>query len=129
MNTTITPQTPPNGSNRKGSLLGEVKRRTRKRYTAEDKIRIVMESFKRELSTADLCRREKISPAIYYSWCKAFMEGGKARLMGDSKRQATDDEVKDLHGKLEQYKSLLAEKSLECDLFKKSVVGLDGSGT
>jgi transposase len=113
----------------RGSLLTEVKRRTRRNYGAEEKIRIVLESFKREVSTADLCRREVISPAVFYGWTKAFMEGGKARLMGDSKRDASDGEVKGLRKQIEQYQKLLAEVSLENNLLKKSLVGLEGSGT
>ena len=113
----------------RGSLFTEVKRRTRRNYGAEDKIRIVLESFKREVSTADLCRRETISPAIFYGWTKAFMDGGKARLMGDSRRNATDGEVKGLRKEIEQYQRLLAETSLENNLLKKSLVGLEGSGT
>lgn len=113
----------------RGSLLAEVKRRTRRNYGAEEKIRIVLESFKREVSTADLCRRETISPAVFYGWAKAFMEGGKARLMGDSKRDASDGEVKGLRKQIEQYQKLLAEVSLENNLLKKSLVGLEGTGT
>ena len=113
----------------RGSLLSEVKRRTRRNYGAEEKIRIVLESFKREVSTADLCRREVISPAVFYGWAKTFMEGGKARLMGDSRRDATDGEVKGLRKQIEQYQKLLAEVSLENNLLKKSLVGLEGSGT
>jgi transposase len=123
MQATLSAETAP-----KGSLFNEVKRRTRKRYGAEDKIRVVLESFKREVSTAELCRRETISPAIFYGWTKSFMEGGKARLMGDSKRNATDDEVLGLRKKIEQYQRLLAEASLENNLLKKSLVGLDGTG-
>lgn len=111
------------------SIFNEVKRRTKRRYGAEDKIRIVLESFKREVSTADLCRREGIAPGIFYSWTKTFMEGGKGRLMGDSQRNATDGEVKELRRKMEQYQQLLAESSLENNLLKKSLVGLEGTGT
>jgi transposase len=111
------------------SIFNEVKRRTKRRYGAEDKIRVVLESFKREVSTADLCRREGIAPGVFYNWTKTFMEGGKARLMGDSQRNATDGEVKELRRKMAQYQQLLAESSLENNLLKKSLVGLEGSGT
>jgi transposase len=70
-------------------LIREVKYKTRKRVSSEDKIRIVLEGFRGELSTSDLCRRESISTAIYYSWLKNFMEAGKARLKGDGLRDAT----------------------------------------
>ena len=75
-------------------LIREVKYKTRKRVSSEDKIRIVLEGFRGELSTSDLCRRESISTAIYYSWLKNFMEAGKARLKGDGLRDATTSEVK-----------------------------------
>ena len=77
-------------------LIREVKYKTRKRVSTEDKIRIVMEGFRKELPTSDLCRRESISTAIYYSWLKNFMEAGKARLKGDGLRDATTSEVKHL---------------------------------
>ncbi len=75
-------------------LINQIKRANRKRLSAEDKIRIVLEGFRKELSVADLCRRESIHVSLYYSWLKDFMEAGKARLKGDTTRSANEQEVK-----------------------------------
>ena len=83
-----------------------VRRRTQRKFSAEDKIRIVIESFKREISVAELCRREGVSTAVFYNWLKAFMEGGKGQLKGDSRRNATKDEVGKLKRENEQLKSV-----------------------
>jgi transposase len=77
-------------------LIREVRAKTRRRFTAEDKIRIVLEGFRKEIPVSDLCRREGISSALYYPWLKDFMEAGKARLKRDSLRDATGSEVKGL---------------------------------
>jgi transposase len=103
-------------------LIREVKQRTRKRFSSEDKIRIVLEGFRKELPTSDLCRRENISTAIYYSWLKDFMEAGKSRLKGDSLRNATKGEVKHLREENSRLKELLGEQALENQLLKKSLV-------
>lgn len=79
-------------------LIREVKYKTRKRVSSEDKIRIVLEGFRKELPTSDLCRRENISSAIYYSWLKDFMEAGKVRLKGDGLRDE-NSRLKELLGK------------------------------
>ena len=100
-------------------LIREVKYKTRKRVSSEDKIRIVLEGFRKELPTSDLCRRESISTAIYYSWLKDFMEAGKARLKGDSLRDATKGEVKHLREQNSRLKELLGESALENQLLKK----------
>jgi transposase len=76
------------------ALIRKTKRATRRRFPTEDKIRIVMEGVRREISIAELCRREGIHPTIYYKWLKDFMEAGKARMRGDTLREATSDEVK-----------------------------------
>ena len=110
------------------AFMGKVRRYTRRKYSAEDKIRIVLEGMKREISVMDLCRKEGISPAIYYNWVKDFMEGGKARLMGDSRRQATDGEVKNLRRENEKLKVLLAEQVLETSAFKKSLHASEDTG-
>jgi transposase len=102
-------------------LIREVKYKTRKRVSSEDKIRIVLEGFRKELPTSDLCRRESISTAIYYSWLKDFMEAGKARLKGDSLRDATKSEVKHLREQNSRLKELLGEQALENQLLKKSL--------
>jgi len=103
-------------------LIREVKYKTRKRVSSEDKIRIVLEGFRKEFPTSDLCRRENISTALYYSWLKDFMEAGKARLQGDSLRDATKSEVKHLREENSRLKELLGEQALENQLLKKSLV-------
>jgi transposase len=102
-------------------LIREVKYKTRKRVSSEDKIRIVLEGFRKEIPTSDLCRRESISTAIYYSWLKDFMEAGKARLKGDSLRDATKSEVKHLREQNSRLKELLGEAALDNQLLKKSL--------
>ena len=102
-------------------LIREVKYKTRKRVLAEDKIRIVLEGFRKEIPTSDLCRTENISTTIYYSWLKDFMEAGKARLKGDSLRDATKGEVKHLRNENSRLKELLGEAALENQLLKKSL--------
>ncbi len=112
-----------------GQFIGKVKRATRRQFGAEDKIRIVLEGMKREVSTAELCRKAGISPAIYYYWVKDFMEAGKARLMGDSKRQANETEVEVLKQENERIKVMLGEQMLEMSMLKKSVIGLGRYGS
>ena len=102
-------------------LIREVRYKTRKRISSEDKIRIVLEGFRKEFPTSDLCRRENISTALYYSWLKDFMEAGKARLQGDSLRDATKGEVKRLREENSRLKELLGDKALENQLLKKSL--------
>lgn len=102
-------------------LIREVKYKTRKRFPAEEKVRIVLEGFRKELPTSDLCRRENISTAIYYSWLKDFMEAGKMRLKGDSLRDATKSEVKHLREENADLKELVGEQALNIQLLKKSL--------
>ena len=104
-------------------LIREVRTRTRRRFSAEEKIRIVLEGFRKELPVSDLCRKENISSAIYYSWLKDFMEAGKARLKGDTVRNATKSEVRELHEENDRLKVALAERVLEAELLKKSLKG------
>ncbi|NLI97833.1 transposase [bacterium] len=77
-------------------LIQKVKQETRRKFSAEDKIRIVLEGFRKEISVAELCRRERINPTVYYNWLKQFMEGGKCQLRGDTLRSATREEVSSL---------------------------------
>lgn len=112
-----------------GQLMAKVKRSTRRRYGAEDKIRVVLEGMKREVAVSEVCRREGFHPTIYYSWLKSFMEGGKARLRGDDRRQATEPEVEGLRRENERLKLLVAEQMLEIRLLKKSLTGLEETGT
>ncbi len=102
-------------------LIREVRAQTRRRFSAEDKIRIVLEGFRKEIPVSDLCRREGISSALYYSWLKDFMEAGKARLKGDTLRDATQGEVKELRRENARLKELVGEQALEIQLLKKSL--------
>ena len=113
------------GSQSPESAVREVKRKTRRKYTAEEKIRIVLEGLKGEVSMSELCRREGIVPNMYYRWSKAFLEGGKKRLQGDTTREAGSDEVKELRGENDQLKLLVAELSLRNRVMKKSFSGLE----
>jgi transposase len=103
-------------------LIRDVRRRTRKRITAEDKIRIVLEGFRKEIQITDLCRRESISTCVYYSWLKDFMEAGKSRLKGDTLRSATANEVKTLREENARLKELVAEMALQLQVLKKSLL-------
>lgn len=103
-------------------LIRQIKHATRRKIAVEDKIRIILEGFRKELPVSDLCRRERISTAIYYSWSKDFMEAGKAQLRGDTLRGATQDEVLRLKQENGQLKALLGEQALELSLFKKSLL-------
>jgi transposase len=101
-------------------LIRRAKHASRRRFPAEEIIRIVMEGIRAEVSIANLCRREGIHPTIYYKWLKDFMEAGKGRLRGDAKREANSDEVKQLRGENERLKLLVADLSLENLTLKKS---------
>ena len=104
-------------------LIRKIKKETRRKFAAEDKIRIVLEGFRKEIPVSDLCRRERIHAAIYYKWLKDFMEAGKSRLKKDSLRDAGKDEVKALRTENEKLKALIGDQALECYLLKKSVTG------
>jgi transposase len=101
----------------------DIKRSTRRHFSAEDKIRIVIAGLRGEDSIAELCRKEGIQQNLYYRWSKDFLEAGKKRLAGDTVREATSDEVKILRAQTRQLKEALAEATLENRLLKKSVVG------
>jgi|TARA_B100002003_G_scaffold232993_1_gene245418 transposase len=105
----------------------DIRRRTRRHYSAEDKIRIVLEGLRGEDSIAELCRKEGINSNVYYRWSKEFLEAGKKRLAGDTVREATTDEVKVLRSEASALKEALAESVLENRLLKKSMLG-DGEG-
>ena len=112
---------PSNGSAEK--TVRAIRRATRRRYAAEEKIRIVLQGLRGKESIAELCRREQINQNLYYRWSKEFLEAGKKRLAGDTKREATSDEVKELRAQSVQLKELLAEMMLENRLLNKSVLG------
>lgn len=102
------------------ALIRKTKRATRRRFPVEEKVRIVMEGVRGELPVAELCRREGIPPTIYYKWLKDFLEAGKARMRGDSLREATSEEVKALRQENERLKQLVADLSVANMLLKKS---------
>ena len=104
-------------------LVRDIRRATRRQYSAEEKIRIVLEGLRGEDSIAELCRREGIVQNLYYRWSKEFLEAGKKRLAGDTARAATSDEVKDLRREASALKEVVAELMLENRLLKKSVIG------
>lgn len=101
----------------------DIRRRTRRHYSAEDKIRVVLEGLRGEDSIAELCRREGINSNVYYRWSKEFLEAGKKRLAGDTVREASSDEVKTLRSEASALKEALAESVLENRLLKKSMLG------
>ena len=105
--------------------MRNIRRQTRKKYSAEEKIRIVLEGLRGDESIAELCRREGLSQSMYYKWSKEFMEAGKQRLAGNTKRQADSTEVKDLRMQNNQLKELVAELALKNKVLKKSLLGWD----
>ena len=107
------------------SIVREIKRRTRRKFTAEEKIRIVLEGLRGEESITDLCRKERIHPTVYYKWSKSFLEAGKRQLNGDTVREASSNEVKELRDENEALKMLVAEQSLKSRVLKKTLQGLE----
>ena len=107
-------------------IVKNIRRATRKRYTAEEKIRIVLDGLRGEFSIAELCRREGIAESLYYSWSKEFLEAGKRRLAGDTARAATSSEVTNLRQEARQLKEVVAEQALELRLLKKSMIADGG---
>ena len=97
----------------------DIRRATRKKYSAEEKIRIVLAGLRGDYSISELCRREGIAESLYYSWSKEFLEAGKRRLAGDTERQANSGEVKGLRHEMGDLKELVAELTLENRLLKK----------
>ena len=104
------------------SFVRRVRAATRRKYTPEEKIRIVLEGFRREVTVNDLCRREGIKPHSYYAWTKEFMEAGKERLTRDSVRDATGQEIQALKRENDELKQLVAELSLEAYRLKKTAI-------
>ena len=107
-------------------IVKGIRRATRKQYSAEEKIRIVLDGLRGEASIAELCRREGIAESLYYSWSKEFLEAGKRRLAGDTARAATSEEVKGLRREAQELKEVVAEQALELRLLKKSMIGDGG---
>jgi transposase len=103
-------------------VVKDIRRKTRKHHSAEEKNRIVLEGLRGEESIAELCRREGIAASLYYSWSKEFLEAGKRRLAGDTARQASSPEVKDLRAESAALKEAVADLTLENRLLKKSMI-------
>jgi len=109
-------------------VLKDIRRATRRHFSAEDKIRIVLDGLRGEDSIAELCRREGIAQSLYYVWSKEFLEAGKRRLAGDTARAASSDEVKDLRRESTALKEVVAEQALELRVLKKSMIADGGDG-
>ena len=107
-------------------VIKDIRRVTRRRFSAEEKIRIVLEGLRGEESIAALCRREGIAESLYYNWSKEFLEAGKRRLAGDTARAATGDEVRQLRREARDLKEVVAEQALELRLLKKSMIADGG---
>ncbi len=107
-------------------VVRDIRRATRRHFSAEDKIRIVLEGLRGEDSIAELCRREGIATSMYYGWSKEFLEAGKKRLSGDTAREATSDEVRTLRREAGALKEVVADLTLENRLLKKSMTGDGG---
>ncbi len=103
-------------------VIKDIRRATRKQYSAEEKIRIVLDGLRGEETIAELCRRDGIAQSIYYKWSKEFLEAGKRRLAGDTARSASTSEVKDLRREARELKEVVAEQTLELRLLKKSMI-------
>ncbi len=107
-------------------VIKDIRRKTRRSFSSEEKIRIVLDGLRGEDSIAELCRREGIAQSLYYTWSKEFLEAGKKRLAGDTARAATSDEVKLLRRESHDLKEVVAEQALELRLLKKSMFGDGG---
>jgi len=107
-------------------VVKDIRRQTRRLFSAEDKIRIVLEGLRGEDSIAELCRKEGIAQSLYYTWSKEFMEAGKRRLAGDTARAATTGEVQDLRREARSLKECVADLTLENRLLKKSMIADGG---
>lgn len=112
-------------TSRPEKVVEEIRRKSRRRLSAEEKIRIVLEGLRGEESIATLCRKEGLAPNLYYRWSKEFLEAGKTRLVGDTTREATSTEVVDLRQENARLKQLVAETVLENRLLKKSLTAAD----
>jgi transposase len=109
-------------------VVKAIRRVTRRQFSAEEKIRIVLTGLRGEDSIAELCRREGIVENLYYRWSKEFLEAGKKRLAGDTARAATSEEVKALRQEASALKEVVAELTLENRLLKKSAIGVGEDG-
>ena len=105
------------------ATVRDIRRKTRKKYSAEEKVRIVLEGLRGEEKIAEICRREGIHQNMYYKWSKEFLEAGKQRLVGDTKREADNQEVQEMRSENDQLKALVAELLLKNRVLKKSLLG------
>ena len=117
-------QKSPHSTGSAEKTIRDIRRKTRRKHSTEEKIRIVLEGLRGEESVASLCRREGIAERLYYSWSKEFLEAGKKRLAGDTAREATSQEVKTLRAEARSLKEALAEQMLENRLLKKALSGM-----
>ncbi len=107
------------------AVVKDIKRKTRRKFNAEEKIRIVLEGLKGEESVSAICRREGVAPTLYYKWSKDFLEAGKKRLNGDTEREANSFEVNELRKETDGLKMVVAEQALEIRVLKKDLRGLE----
>jgi transposase len=115
----------PNNRKTAESLIKEIKRKTNRTYSPEEKIRIVIEGMRGEDSVATICRKYGINDSLYYKWAKDFMEAGKKRLSGDTERNATTEEVQHLKKENDSLKKAIADLYLHNESLKKSLTGLE----
>jgi len=113
------------GRSKSEKIVRDIKRHTRRKYSSEEKIRIVLEGLRGETSISELCRREGINPNVYYKWSKDFLEAGKRRLEGDTLREANSDEVNELRRENKQLKNAVADLFLKTRMLKKNQTGSD----
>ena len=109
-------------------FVRQVRAATRRKYTSEEKIRIVLEGFRREVTVNELCRRAGIKPNSFYSWTKEFMEAGKERLSRDTVRDATHQEIGTLKRDNADLKQMVAELSLDLHRLKKTAIPMLDEG-
>ena len=107
------------------SIVRQIKRKSRRKFSAEEKIRIVLTGLRGEESISDLCRKEGIHPTNYYKWSKSFLEAGKRQLNGDTIREASSSEVKEIRDENDELKMLVAEVILRNRVLKKTLKGLE----
>jgi transposase len=105
------------------ATVRDIRRKMRKKYSAEEKVRIVLEGLRGEEKIAEICRREGIHQNMYYKWSKEFLEAGKQRLVGDTRRAADNQEVQAMRSENDQLKALVAELLLKNRVLKKSLLG------
>jgi transposase len=110
-------------------LVKNIRRATQRQFSAEEKIRIVLDGLRGEATIAELCRREGIAESLYYNWSKEFLEAGKRRLTGDTERAANTGDVKNLRREAQELKEVVAEQALKIRLLIKSMIADGGSDT